>query len=241
MAPHVRIPRYATQAVNRRLGAAVRHVAAHVSRRRAARHPLGRRLVSRAMAGVALAGGFEAHGGRAYPCGARWRIRLEPHEGQFDLDWLDRAVALAAQHGIWVVLGTPSAAPPAWLTQKYPDTLRTEQDGRKAKHDNRQQGPPTSARYREFCRRIAEQMARRFGRNPNVIGWQIDNEYGAFSWDDETHRQFQDWLRQKYGTLDALNRRWTTEYWSQTYTDWAQIPMGPGGNPGLNLEFKRFQ
>jgi beta-galactosidase len=166
--------------------------------------------------------------------------RLEPQEGQFDLDWLDRAVALAGEHGISVVIGTPSAAPPAWLTQKYPDTLRTEQDGRKAKHGNRQQGSPTSARYREFCRRITEQMARRFGHHPNVVGWQIDNEYGAFSWDDETHRQFQDWLREKYGTLDALNRRWTTEYWSQTYTDWSQIPMGPGGNPGLDLEFKRF-
>ena len=166
--------------------------------------------------------------------------RLEPQEGQYDLDWLDRAVSLAGQHGIAVVIGTPSAAPPAWLTQKYPDTLRTEQDGRKAKHGNRQQGSPTSARYREFCRRIADQLARRFGRNPNVIGWQIDNEYGAFSWDDETHRQFQDWLRHKYETLDALNRHWTTEYWSQTYTDWSQIPMGPGGNPGLDLEFKRF-
>ena len=166
--------------------------------------------------------------------------RLEPREGQFDLDWLERAVALAAQHGIRTVLGTPSAAPPAWLTQKYPDTLRTGQDGRKARHGNRQQASPTSARYREFCRRIAEQMAGRFGHNPNVIGWQIDNEYGAFSWDDDTHRQFQDWLAKKYGTLDSLNRHWTTEYWSQTYTDWSQIPIGPSGNPGLDLEFKRF-
>jgi beta-galactosidase len=166
--------------------------------------------------------------------------RMEPREGQFDLDWLERAIALAAKHNIAVVLGTPTAAPPAWLTQKYPDTLRTEEDGRKARHGNRQQGSPTSARYRDFCRRIVEQMARRFGHNPNVIGWQIDNEYGAFSWDEDTHRQFQDWLRAKYGTLDSLNRHWTTAYWSQTYTDWRQIPIGPSGNPGLDLEFKRF-
>ena len=167
--------------------------------------------------------------------------RLEPREGQYDLDWLDRAVALAAQYGIVTVVGTPGAAPPAWLTQKYPDTLRTEQDGRKAQHGNRQQGSVTSPRYRELCRIITEQMARRFGHNLNVIGWQIDNEYGAFSWDDETHRQFQDWLRERYGTLDSLNLHWTAEYWSQTYSDWSQIPMGPGGNPGLALEFKRFQ
>ncbi len=167
--------------------------------------------------------------------------RLEPREGQYDLDWLERAVNLAGEHGIAVVVGTPGAAPPAWLTQRYPDTLRTEQDGRQARHGNRQQGSPTSTRYREFCRRITEQMARRFGHHPNVMGWQIDNEYGAFSWDDDTHRQFQDWLREQYGTLDNLNRRWTTEYWSQTYTDWNQVPMGPGGNPGLALAFKRFQ
>ena len=167
--------------------------------------------------------------------------RMEPREGQYDLDWLDRAVALAAQHGIAVVVSTPSAAPPAWLTAKYPDTLRTEQDGRLARHGNRQQGSVTSTRYRDFCRRITEQMARRFGHNPNVIGWQIDNEYGAFSWDEDTRRQFQDWLREKYGTLDTLNRHWTTEYWSQTYSDWRQIPIGPSGNPGLDLEFRRFR
>lgn len=167
--------------------------------------------------------------------------RLEPRDSQFDLDWLDRAIALAAKHRIAVVIGTPSAAPPAWLTQKYPDTLRTEQDGRKARHGNRQQGSPTSARYREFSKRITAQMAKRFGHNPNVIGWQIDNEYGAFSWDDDTCRQFQDWLRERYGTLDSLNQHWTTEYWSRSYSDWSQIPIGPSGNPGLDLEFKRFQ
>ena len=166
--------------------------------------------------------------------------RMEPREGQYDLDWLERAIALAAKHGIAVVVSTPGAAPPAWLTQKYPDTLRTEQNGHVARHGNRQQGSPTSARYRDLCRRITEQMARRFGHNPNVIGWQIDNEYGAFSWDEDARRQFQDWLREKYGTLDDVNRRWTTEYWSQTYTDWRQIPIGPSGNPGLDLEFKRF-
>ncbi|HUO30399.1 MAG TPA: beta-galactosidase [Bryobacteraceae bacterium] len=166
--------------------------------------------------------------------------RLEPREGQFDLGWLERAVNLAGKHGIAVVLGTPSAAPPAWLTQKYPETLRTEENGRKAEHGNRQQASATSERYRELSRRITEQMARRFGHNPNVIGWQIDNEYGVFSFDEGTRRQFQNWLREKYGTLANLNQHWTTEYWSQSYTDWSQIPMEPYGNPGLALEFKHF-
>ncbi len=167
--------------------------------------------------------------------------RMEPQEGHFDLDWLDRAVSLAAKRGILVVLGTPTAAPPAWLTQKYPDTLKTESDGRKATHGARAQASPFSPRYRQFCRRIAGEMAMRFGHNPNVAGWQIDNEYGSLSWDDVARKQFQDWLRVKFKTLDNLNDHWTTTYWSQTYTDWSQIPLGtPGMNPGLLLEFQRF-
>ncbi len=167
--------------------------------------------------------------------------RMEPEEGRFDLDWLDRAVSAAAKRGIFVVLGTPTAAPPAWLTQKYPDTLRTEMDGRKATHGARAQASPFSPRYRQFCRRIADEMAKKFGHNPSVLGWQIDNEYGELSWDDVARQQFHDWLRAKFKTLDNLNSRWTTEYWSQTYTDWSQIPLGtPGMNPGLLLEYKHF-
>jgi beta-galactosidase len=169
--------------------------------------------------------------------------RMEPSEGHYDFDWLERAVSLAAKHHIVSVIGTPTAGPPAWLTQKYPDTLRVDENGHRATHGNRAHGSVSSPRYREFCRRIAEQMAIRFGHNPNVVGWQIDNEYGyaLMSYDDVTRRQFQDWVQAKYKTLDNLNTRWTTSYWSQTYDNWAEIPIPIGGNnPGLMLDWKRF-
>jgi beta-galactosidase len=167
--------------------------------------------------------------------------RMEPSEGKYDLDWLDRAIAKAAQHHVAIVIGTPTAAPPAWLTQKYPDVLRVEMDGRRAVHGNRQHFSFTSERYREFCRKIAAELAKRFGHNPDVIGWQIDNEYAASSYDDFTKGKFQEWLKAKYKTLDSLNEHWTTTYWSQTYFDWSQIPLGEGyNNPGLRLEWKRF-
>jgi len=167
--------------------------------------------------------------------------RLEPEEERYELDWLERAVALAAEHGIETVLGTPTAAPPAWLTQRYPETLAIEPNGQRAVHGTRCHFSFTSARYRHFCRGIAEAMAKRFGRNPHVLGWQIDNEYGRVSYDEETRRQFQAWLQAKYGSLDNLNARWTTSYWSQEYSDWAQIPLPTGGhNPSLMLEFRRF-
>ena len=101
----------------------------------------------------------------------------------------------------------------------------------------------TSPRYREFCRKHRRADGVRFGHNPNVVGWQIDNEYGyaLMSYDDVTRQQFQDWLKAKYKTLDNLNAHWTTSYWSQTYDNWGEIPIPVGGhNPGLMLEWKRF-
>lgn len=167
--------------------------------------------------------------------------RMEPAEGQYDLDWLDRAITAAGKHGIYTVIGTPSAAPPAWLTQKYPETLRIDEEGHRAEHGNRQHFDFANAKYRELARKMAEQMAKRFGHNPYVLGWQIDNEYANESYNPDTHEQFQQWLKARYGTLDNLNARWTTAYWSQTYFDWSQIPIEThDGNPGLLLSWKRF-
>ncbi|GAC1643692.1 MAG: beta-galactosidase [Acidobacteriaceae bacterium] len=167
--------------------------------------------------------------------------RMEPADGRFDFDWLDLAISAAARHHIATVLGTPTAAPPAWLTQKYPDTLRIDEHGIRDEHGNRQQFSWDSSRYRQLARRIAEQMALRFGHNPNVIGWQIDNEYANTSYDDHARMSFENWLHAKYQTLDNLNQHWTTSYWSQTYFDWSQIPIPKdSGNPGLRLEWMRF-
>jgi len=168
---------------------------------------------------------------------------MEPAEGYFQFDWLERAIRLAEKHHIAIVVGTPTAAPPAWLTQKYPDTLRVESNGQRATHGNRAHGSVTSIKYRELCHRIAEEMAKRFGRDPNVVGWQIDNEYGygMMSYDSDTRQLFQQWLKAKYKTLDALNQHWTTTYWSQTYDVWEEIPIPVGeNNPGLMLDWQRF-
>ena len=169
--------------------------------------------------------------------------RMERSEGQFDFAWLDRTIRLAEKHHIAVVLGTPTATPPAWLTQKYPETLRVEPDGQIVQHGNRAHGSVTSVKYREFCKRIAQEMAKRYGHDQNVVGWQIDNEFGyaLMSYNQEAKQQFQEWLKAKYKTVDTLNDRWTTSYWSETYDDWSEIPIPVGAhNPGLMLDWKRF-
>jgi beta-galactosidase len=165
----------------------------------------------------------------------------EPTEGHFELDWLERAIAAAARHHLAVVMSTPTDAPPAWLTTKYPDTLGMNADGQLREHGNRRQFNYASSRYRQLCAIIVTQLAKRFGENPDVIGWQIGNEYTDESFDPATKRMFQQFLKDKYKTLDKLNREWATAYWSQTYSDWSQIPMqNTGENPGLLLEHKHF-
>jgi beta-galactosidase len=168
--------------------------------------------------------------------------RMEPEEGRFDFAWLDKAIAAAERHGFAVVLGTPTAAPPAWLTSKYPDTLRVDEDGRRASHGGRRHFSFASQRYRHVAARIAAEMARRYGHRPSVIGWQIDNEIGPPSYDAESVAAWHAFLKRRYGTVDELNRRWTTQYWSQFYNDFGQVPLRSTGqhNPGLLLDFKHF-
>jgi len=166
---------------------------------------------------------------------------MEPAEGQFDFDWLEAAIAQLAEAGILTVLGTPTAAPPAWLTQTYPQTLAIDENGRRAQHGNRCHYCVNSPAYQAAAKRIAGAMAKRFGKHPKVIGWQIDNEYNRYCYCETCQAEFIKFLQSRYGDLETLNRRWSTAYWSQTYDNWQQIPLPVGGhNPGLMLEQRRF-
>lgn len=166
---------------------------------------------------------------------------LEPSAGDFHFDWLERVMAQLAEAGIVSVLGTPTAAPPAWLVQQYPDLLAVDEHGRRVQFGNRCHYCVTSPEFHAATQRIVSAMAERFGSNPNVIGWQIDNEFNRVCYCERCQKRFQEFLARKFGTLDALNEHWSTRYWSQTYSAWEQIPVPIGPhNPGLMLEFRRF-
>ena len=166
---------------------------------------------------------------------------MEPTEGDWQWAWLDKAIAMAAKHHIVVVLGTPTAAPPAWLTQKYPQTLRISNEGVRDEHGNRQQFSFADPKYRELAHDVAMRMAERYGHNPDVVGWQIDNEISATSFGPAAKDQFHAWLKAKYGTIAELNKRWWTSYWSQTYNDFDQIPVHDmHENPALLLDWQHF-
>ncbi len=169
--------------------------------------------------------------------------KLEPREGQFAFDWLDRVVALLGAHGIKSVLGTPTASPPPWVMTD-PELFLVNEDGVRVTYGSRREYCPTHETYRRHSLRITQAMASHYRDNPDVIGWQIDNEFGGRCYCLECQRAFQSWLRRKYQTLDELNARWGTIFWSHVYTDWAQIPLpwsqARTANPGLALDYRRF-
>ncbi|MBN2047302.1 MAG: beta-galactosidase, partial [Anaerolineaceae bacterium] len=166
---------------------------------------------------------------------------FEPEEGQFRFEWMDRAIAMLAEAGIQTVMGTPTAAPPAWLTQRHPEVLPIDEFGRAAQHGNRVHYCANSPVYHDYTRKIVRAMAEHYAGNEHIIGWQIDNEFHRVCHCENCQKRFREFLRETYGTLDALNTAWTTAYWSQTYSDWDQIPLPIGGhNPGLELNYRRF-
>ena len=166
---------------------------------------------------------------------------LEPSQGDFRFEWLDRAISALAEAGIVAVLGTPTAAPPAWLMSSRPGALAVDENGRRVQIGNRCHYCVNSPDFHSAVQRVVTAMAERFGDNANVIGWQIDNEFNRVCYCEHCRGLFQQYLAEKYGSLDELNEHWATRYWSQTYSAWDQIPIPIGPhNPGLMLEFKHF-
>ncbi len=166
---------------------------------------------------------------------------LEPSAGEFNFAWLDHAIEQLAAAGIASVLGTPTAAPPAWLVEACPDILAVDENGRRVQFGNRCHYCVNSPDFHAAATRIVQAMAEHFGPQQQVIGWQIDNEYNRVCYCDRCKHLFQQFLAGKYDSLAELNQRWTTAYWSQTYSAWEQIPLPIGAHhPSLMLEFRRF-
>ncbi|MFI5937667.1 beta-galactosidase [Actinoplanes sp. NPDC051494] len=173
--------------------------------------------------------------------------RLEPVEGTYDFGWLDEIMDLLHAGGISVDLATATASPPPWLTTKHPEILPVDREGRTIWPGGRQQWRPTSPIFREHALRLVRVMAERYGNHPALTAWHVSNELGChnvYDFSDDAAAAFRVWLQQRYSDLGALNAAWGTSFWSQHYSDWAQILpprlAATHPNPTQQLDFKRF-
>ena len=174
--------------------------------------------------------------------------KCEPREGEFTFDFFQRFLDLCQQEGMQVIFSTPTATPPAWLTQKYPEVLNCRLDGAVYRHGGRRHYNYNAPVYRCLSARIVEQIAARYAGHPAVIGWQIDNELNCET--DEFYSQadgeaFRVYMRQKFGTLEKLNEAMGTAFWNQTYSEWSQVDVprltvSEARNPHMMLEYIRF-
>ncbi|MGW0648608.1 beta-galactosidase [Streptomyces umbrinus] len=170
--------------------------------------------------------------------------KLEPRPGEREFGWLDRLMDLMHENGIGVVLATPTTSPPPWMGRLHPETLPRDEDGRTEWWGGRQHFSHSSATYRRYAAAITEDLAARYGSHPALTMWHINNEYCTYDWGDEAAATFRRWLRDRYGTLDALNSAWGTAFWSQGYGDWEEV-LPPRHahymkNPTQVLDFKRY-
>lgn len=172
--------------------------------------------------------------------------KLEPEEGVFDFEWLDKIIDSLYENGIYTVLATPSGAMPVWMAHKYPETKRMQEDGIRERFGNRHNNCYSSPIYREKVRIINTKLAQRYASHPGIVLWHISNEYNVEDCHCELCKaNFRKWLKEKYGTIEELNRRWWNGFWSHRYQNFEQIDP-PGGhgewvsNP-LKLEWHRFK
>ncbi|PFG41978.1 beta-galactosidase [Isoptericola jiangsuensis] len=179
---------------------------------------------------------------------------LQPDADTYDFTQLDEIVERAVAGGRDVVLATSTGALPPWLAHAHPEVCRTDFQGRRHVYGQRHNACPSSPVYRRLSAELAGRIAERYAGTPGLVAWHVGNEYGGFDggcWCDLCGAGFQDWLRERYGTLDRLNEAWNATFWSHTFTAWEQIVppnmlsehwRGPDHTAfqGITLDYRRF-
>ena len=174
---------------------------------------------------------------------------IEISDGNYQFGWLDEIMDLLHEGGISVDLATATASPPAWLSAAHPEILPVNFDGIRLEFGGRQAYCAASKVYQQKAAALTEQIAKRYAKHPAVVMWHVNNEYGChapYCYCDASKAAFVQWLQKKYASLDELNASWGTDFWSQRYRNWDDIPApkrtpdGTHPNPGAQIDFRRF-
>jgi beta-galactosidase len=175
--------------------------------------------------------------------------RIEPAPGEFRWEWLDRAIAVLGNAGLKVVMCTPTATPPKWLVDRYPEILPVDpQTGRVRGFGSRRHTDFSSPVWFAEAMRISAAVAARYGANPHVVGWQTDNELCCHdttaSASPAALAGFRLWLAARYDSIGALNNAWGNVFWSMEYRDFAEIELPFGAvtetSPAHRMAFARY-
>lgn len=175
--------------------------------------------------------------------------KFEPREGVFSFDFFDEFMEMSVQENMKVIFCTPSATPPVWMSEKYPEILNADIDGNLIYPGLRRHCNLNSEKYRFFVSRITEKIAEHYSRYPNIVAWQLDNEINCecdLYYSESDHHAFREYLKNRFGDLDELNQAIGAEFWNQTYTSWNEVHLprrtnfGRMGNPHIGLLEKRF-
>jgi beta-galactosidase len=172
--------------------------------------------------------------------------KIEPREGKYDFDWLDRAIEMLAHHGIKTMLCTCSRTPPPWVFQKYPEIRNVRADGRQANYGHRYTICHNNPTFIELSHQIDRNVIEHYAGNEHVIAWHIDNEIGSGNtcYCEVCHQRFIAYLREKYVNVENLNAKWGSHFWSFAFSDFSEVPLPTGVSmayPSLALEYARFQ
>lgn len=175
---------------------------------------------------------------------------LQPGEDVYCFDKLDKIMDLMRKEGFQVCLATSTGAHPAWMAKQHPDILRTEFSGMKRKFGGRHNSCPNSPTYRKYAPRLAAELAKRYKDYDNIVAWHVSNEFGGECYCENCEKAFWEWLKEKYQTLDGVNRSWNTAFWGHTFYDWDEIVlpnilsehMGAEQTmfQGITLDYRRF-
>jgi beta-galactosidase len=175
-----------------------------------------------------------------------WAV-LEREEGVFDFEWLDKILDILYEHGVSVCLATATASTPAWLSKKYPNSVAVDKNQVPYSFGSRQHYSPSSKDYKRHIKILVKKLAERYKNYPGLKMWHINNEYACHiseCYSEESTIAFRKWLQERYETIDELNSRWGTNFWSQRYNNWDEITLPNNAptfvNPGQQLDYKRF-